>query len=938
MTKQTLRLVFACCILLWVSNSTFIYAQEAFPPYTKVGTLPNGMRYILLPTQQTPACAEVRLVMTVGSVNEQIPSQAGAAHFIEHMAFKGTKKYPNRSIISYFEKCGLRYGRDINALTGYDRTQYMLTIPTHLPNENIIDSTLNTVEQWICGLTLDETDIEKERNIILEELRNYQFNDPFHKLKIGIGAEAHHIPLGREYDIRHITPKALQQFYKQWYTPQHATLIIVGDINVHQVEKSIRTILSPIDKGKPSKHNFILPLHYNKGITINSTTDSYTPHPIIELIVPLPASLPNSTSTHAQNANCKILINLIESYFNGKGLKYSVSKDWYLMGTDHLVFSLFALTESGIIDAVQRLATVLTNLAKHGFRKSDIEKAKEQVLKSYGVIPPSYTLKGWCDYFTDYVILGYLPIIRSNSFIALRNDLRKTTSTTLQDLLTVWLNKAKQNMLVAYIKPPGINTTITAQQILTAWNEGCNSSSDSFSLPILYAEPQNIDSTHIQWQTPKLLLTPIRNSYSAKIKNQYWLKNIGVKVVNLTNGIKLLLHPYKSTSSEPANLYFTLIGKGGLLQLPKLQQALYEGAAGYMELGGIDGIESDSLSDYMVHKNISMSSDISLQWHEVYASAPPTESAELFRLVYHKLHNPERCYREFEQVKNNEIQSIGSESLLSHMIANSYSDNNRLFIDSLLGNRLDISQHVAQYAVKARNLDSIATFYTRTFSEPTNKTILVTGCFDINKVIEQLIETFGKTPQKQKTTFEGYVNPLPSKNTILRTYTNGDTQQTTINYLAVGTVQASLLSSLHLKLITNYLQNKLIDILREKLHLVYSPYVQLHMISSHNTIKYAINLCASCKDKNQQTVIDEVRHIIANTKNISISRAELNALIRSFIITKQQTLTPEADIEWRNAIIDLIKLDITVDEFDKYESILQSITPSDFSKACKALI
>lgn len=124
--------------------------------------------------------------MRVGSVQET-ENQKGCAHFLEHMAFGGTRHFPKRSLVSYLESKGVKYGIDINAFTGYDRTIYMFAVPTDHGQEAVVDSSLLIIRDWLDGISFLPEKVENEKGIILEELRSYDLNDEFYQLKIGQG-------------------------------------------------------------------------------------------------------------------------------------------------------------------------------------------------------------------------------------------------------------------------------------------------------------------------------------------------------------------------------------------------------------------------------------------------------------------------------------------------------------------------------------------------------------------------------------------------------------------------------------------------------------------------------------------------------------------------------------------------------------------------------
>ena len=227
-----------------------IYAQSVsdkmpieLPSNTIEGWLNNGLHYIIRPNSHPSNSVEMRLVMRLGSVQES-SKEKGVAHFLEHAAFLGTENFPERKMIEYWESVGMKFGRDINAYTGYDRTIYSITVPVDNQYDTAIDTSLIALRDWLCGITFEEERIKKERGVILEELRGYRIDDNFYSLKIGNGRFADHIPLGRDKDIKRVDSKKLKGFYNHWYTPQLASVVVVGMVDSIDIEQKIEKIFS----------------------------------------------------------------------------------------------------------------------------------------------------------------------------------------------------------------------------------------------------------------------------------------------------------------------------------------------------------------------------------------------------------------------------------------------------------------------------------------------------------------------------------------------------------------------------------------------------------------------------------------------------------------------------------------------------------------------
>ena len=132
------------------------------------GVLDNGFRYVIRNNVKPENRAELRLVVNAGSVLED-SDQQGLAHFVEHMAFNGTKNFEKQELVDYLEGIGMRFGPDLNAYTGFDETVYMLQIP--MDSTHVVETAFQILEDWAHGVRFDGEEIEKERGVVVEEWR-----------------------------------------------------------------------------------------------------------------------------------------------------------------------------------------------------------------------------------------------------------------------------------------------------------------------------------------------------------------------------------------------------------------------------------------------------------------------------------------------------------------------------------------------------------------------------------------------------------------------------------------------------------------------------------------------------------------------------------------------------------------------------------------------
>jgi zinc protease len=223
-------------------------APVAMDPDIRTGTLDNGLRYYVRANDNPEARAELRLVVNAGSVNED-DDQRGLAHAVEHMAFRGTTRFPGRAIDEYLQSVGMRLGEDLNATTSLDETIYRLTIPTE--RRAVLDSGLTILAEWAHAVTFDSVEAQKERLVVFEEWRSYRnaderLDEARDSLLLRGSRYAHRRTIGDTATLRRFDLAAMRRFYRDWYRPDLMAVIAVGDFDAGAVEKNIRRRFSEI--------------------------------------------------------------------------------------------------------------------------------------------------------------------------------------------------------------------------------------------------------------------------------------------------------------------------------------------------------------------------------------------------------------------------------------------------------------------------------------------------------------------------------------------------------------------------------------------------------------------------------------------------------------------------------------------------------------------
>lgn len=243
--KALWLLLLACIVMPAIAQQMPTLPMDKAVRY---GKLPNGLTYYIRHNALPEHRANFYIAQKVGSVQEE-ENQRGLAHFLEHMCFNGTDHFPGDHLTKYCETIGVKFGQNLNAYTATDETVYNIDDVPVTPNN--VDSCLLILRDWADGLTLDPAEIDKERGVIHEEWRMRSsaqgriFERNLPNLYPG-SRYGHRYPIGLMSVVDNFKPAELRAYYEKWYRPDLQGIIVVGDIDVDQIEAKIKELFSPI--------------------------------------------------------------------------------------------------------------------------------------------------------------------------------------------------------------------------------------------------------------------------------------------------------------------------------------------------------------------------------------------------------------------------------------------------------------------------------------------------------------------------------------------------------------------------------------------------------------------------------------------------------------------------------------------------------------------
>lgn len=255
-TRQTFR---SLCLALVAGVAVLLggdaHAQQ-FPPLpidtaVRVGQLENGLTYFIRKNALPEGRAHFYISQRVGSMQEE-ENQRGLAHFLEHIAFNGTKHFPGKNMISWLETIGVRFGTNLNAYTGFDETVYTI-MDAPVERTTVVDSCILILRDWSCGIALEDKEIDAERGVIQEEWRqrnsgNQRVLEQVFQQAFPGNRYGERMPIGLMEVVRGFKYQELRDYYKKWYRPDLQAVIIVGDIDPDAVEAKIKQTFADVPK------------------------------------------------------------------------------------------------------------------------------------------------------------------------------------------------------------------------------------------------------------------------------------------------------------------------------------------------------------------------------------------------------------------------------------------------------------------------------------------------------------------------------------------------------------------------------------------------------------------------------------------------------------------------------------------------------------------
>ncbi len=357
----------------------------------RTGRLDNGLRYYVRANPKPESRAELRLLVDVGSIVED-DTQLGLAHFTEHMAFNGTRRFARHELVDYLEGIGMRFGPDLNAYTGFDETVYMLQVPTDDPK--ILERGFEILEDWAGGVAFEDAEIDKERGVVIEEWRgrrgaSARVQDQQFPVLFKGSRYAERIPIGTVKVLEGFPHSEITRFYRDWYRPDLQAIVAVGDFDAAKVEQTIRERFSGLKAPSSPRDRIVPDVPDHDEALFSIVTDPELTRTRVSIAFKRDPEPDVTVADYRRVLVESLFFAMLDGRLAERGqeaappfLDASASGGSFVRSKDVNMLSA-SVEEGGLDRGLEALLVEAERARRHGFLASELEREKTGLLRGY---------------------------------------------------------------------------------------------------------------------------------------------------------------------------------------------------------------------------------------------------------------------------------------------------------------------------------------------------------------------------------------------------------------------------------------------------------------------------------------------------------------------------------------------------------------------------
>ena len=717
------------------------FGQTPLPndPEVRAGKLDNGMTYYIRHNDQPAQRAEFYLATDVGAYQEA-DDQDGLAHFLEHMCFNGTKNFPGKTLLEWLQSIGAEFGRNINASTGFEQTQYMLNnIP--IVRETIIDSCLLVLHDYSHFVTCDPEEIDAERAVILEEKRTrndaswrmFEKSLPYY---FGDTPYARRTLIGGEEQLKTFKYESLTNFYRDWCRPDLQAVIVVGDVDVDQIEAKLKTIFADVPAAENPRAKEYYQLPQNEEPIIGIITDAEATGSSIEVMwkgEPLPKEFGNTVEGYMIDLAKSYIYYIMQERFgdiaskpNAPFLGASLSSG-RLCATCDAVFATVSFKDGDAVNALGAMMTEVEKMKRFGFTDGEVERAKAKIISHYERAAEAAPTRKNADFVRPLLNAFY----HNEAYMEPASELQIAQAICAQFSAPVLSQLAAQmitdnNMVVLYNGPE---------------KEGlANPTEEQIAAVLAAVKTAEIEANVEEAVNEPLISNALKGSKVKKAAEGIYCSTVWT----LKNGVKVVVLP---TEYKKDQVVMDLRFNGGKTLLSDEEMVSFEDNIWslYLNNTGISKFPATTLSKMLAGKNVSMNPYIGGTQHGISGQSTPKDLETAFQLMYLLFAEPRFDAEEY---------AIGRQQI-DAVLPNLKGNPDFLFqnyvSEKMYGGNPRVVELNDETLAKA-NLETIETVYRRLFKNAGGATLTIVGNVDLETLKPMVEQYVGSLPKGKKGT------------------------------------------------------------------------------------------------------------------------------------------------------------------------------------------
>lgn len=726
--KVTLKKTTLLFVMLFSLTAGFCQSFDITPALPvdtnyKIGKLANGLTYYIREAKNPQGQAEFFIVHNVGALQEN-DNQRGLAHFLEHMAFNGTKNFPDKALLDYFASIGVKFGYNVNAYTAMDRTVYNISAVPVKVRSTIIDTALLALHDWSHYISCEQEEIDKERGVVHEEWR--RGDDARTRMMKGINKAiqtgsrfAQRDPIGLMEVVDNFSRETLLDYYHKWYRPDLQAIIVIGDIDVKDIEQRIKARFSSIPKTENGAVREVYSIPENRTPIVSYLTDPESKAVSVRMVVKIPHRTTQERSSYLATFD-QLTQSLFLNMFQARTTEATSKKDAPckaiipVFGEVVYACSTFSTTavpkdSKSTLEALKSIVTEIEKVTKYGFEPEELEKSRAGILRGIETLykrSKESTNKDYVSAAVDHFTRDS-PLLDIDANYKLSKELLHKI--TIEDInLAVERILSDKNRVIIFNAPESDKEYLpTEDEVLAMLEEVKSGKLDKF-VPV---SDKQIKKPNIQ-SPGKIVSSRTVTSKDYKIKYEKQLDSTTEWV--LANGAKVI---WKEERTGDKTIKLKAFRPGGYsLPLDPLDLRLMQL---FLSNYSVNGLNREDLIKWSSKTRSSVRTGVDYRYNEFSGSFIQQESDNFFSLLYMYFTDVTAQQRDVNNLKARLIKSLET----------SPSENTK-FNDSVnklkyVNRPMDVKFNKAYLEnISAKKLEDL---YAKSFGNPAGYTFIFTG-------------------------------------------------------------------------------------------------------------------------------------------------------------------------------------------------------------------